>query len=744
MTEESIAASYVLKFINQTKRPVFLTGRAGTGKTTLLREIINTTHKNTVVVAPTGIAALNAGGVTIHSMFQLPFATFLPDEVRIQTPIRTETPNTLRAHHRQSSLKKTVIRKMELLVIDEVSMLRPDLLDAIDQVLKHIRRSNLPYGGAQVLFIGDLLQLPPVIKDDEWRVLSQFYRGKYFFHSRVSQSHPPLYIELSKIYRQTDEDFISVLNRLRNNSITPDDQRYLNQFYRPNFELRSHPGYIILTTHNAKADATNAEALGLLSTKPVRFFADITGDFPQHIFPVDQVITLKVGSQVMFVKNDPSPEKLFYNGKIGVVKELSSEEVKVHFPDEDLTIGVDRYEWENIRYKVDPATGEIQEEVIGTFVQYPLKLAWAITIHKSQGLTFDKAALDVSRVFMPGQAYVALSRLRSTRGLILLSPMRLNGIASDEDVLTFAENRAHVEQLESELVAGTMQYLHSEFSAAFQLETLLGHWRFHLAEYDGAKAGKLACRELVVQEISDFGEVADAAQRFRHQLAHLFQAQEPDLPFICQRVLAATDYLFPRVDRMEDTLWKIIHTASGISKSKLWIDSLIELEELTSAAALSLLRIRALATTLQQGKPICREHIYTPAMAGYRHGKKEKFGSISVKKLRIKKQPKKSTYEETLEMFRKGMSINEIAVQRNLGEQTIAGHIARWIREGEVLISDVMPPDRQEKLRSVFEGYDKEVLGPLKEKLGDTVSWDELKFYQAHATRASAPPVPQE
>jgi ATP-dependent exoDNAse (exonuclease V) alpha subunit len=430
MESLSAEANYVLQFINQTNRSIFLTGKAGTGKTTLLKEIIKSTHKNCVVVAPTGIAALNAGGVTIHSMFQLPFGGFIPDNSKPQflENSKFETKATLRRHFKMSGLKKSVIQNMELLIIDEVSMLRSDLMDAIDFMLQSVRRKNLPFGGVQVLFIGDLLQLPPIIRDEEWRTLRSYYKGKFFFHSHVIQQNPPLYIELSKIFRQTDEQFISVLNNLRNNQISQNDIQILNQFVQPNFDLKANKGYITLTTHNVKADSINSQSLLDLNGKSKVYKALIVDDFPEKIYPLEEKLELKVGAQVMFIKNDLSFDKNYFNGKMGVIKSLSDEEIMVHFPEENKTIEVERYEWQNIRYYVDENTKEINEEVLGTFTHYPIKLAWAITVHKSQGLTFDKAALDVSQVFLPGQAYVALSRLRSLNGLVLLSPLQMNGI----------------------------------------------------------------------------------------------------------------------------------------------------------------------------------------------------------------------------------------------------------------------------------------------------------------------------
>src|SRR5690554_1551203 len=373
--EVSELAQYTVNFINQTSRNVFLTGKAGTGKTTLLKEIIETTHKNTVVVAPTGIAALNAGGVTIHSLFQLPFAGFLPTHnqpPQIGANIRFENRNTLRRHFRMSKTKQEVLRNMELLIIDEVSMLRADVLDAMDFMLQSIRRNNEAFGGVQVLFIGDLLQLPPVVRHQEWEVFKNYYAGMFFFHSHVIQQNPLLYIELDKIYRQTEQSFIEVLNNLRNNHITPQDIELLNKYVQPDFDVKNKQGYITLTTHNAKADNLNQTALKELKGKKHSYYPEIVGDFPEKIYPIEEELELKLGAQIIFIKNDLSYEKRYFNGKMGIIHSLSEEEIVVHFPEENKFIEIEKYEWENIRYTVDENTKEINDEVLGTFTHYPI------------------------------------------------------------------------------------------------------------------------------------------------------------------------------------------------------------------------------------------------------------------------------------------------------------------------------------------------------------------------------------
>ena len=446
-------AEYVLQFINLTKQNIFLTGKAGTGKTTLLREIVKNTHKKTVIVAPTGIAAINAGGVTIHSMFQLPFGCFVPSFTSENYSVYTkvENKNTIYKHFKFSGQKRNVLINLELLVIDEVSMLRPDLLDAIDFVLQKIKRNTLPFGGVQVLFIGDLLQLPPIIKPDEWQVIKDYYKGKFFFHAQVFQNQQPLYIELEKIYRQQDMTFVDILNNLRNNIITLEDKKLLEKYINPAFDTKANKGYITITTHNNKADFINKNELQAIDLPSVKFYATVTGDFPQHQYPIEEVLEFKIGAQVMFIKNDPNPEKRYFNGKMGFITTLNTEEIIVHFPEENVFITVEEHEWNNIKYSLNESSKDIEEEVLGTFVQYPIRLAWAITVHKSQGLTFEKAVLDVSDVFVAGQLYVALSRLTSLNGLVLMNHLNMNGITNEQDVMEYATNKADKQTIEQNL-----------------------------------------------------------------------------------------------------------------------------------------------------------------------------------------------------------------------------------------------------------------------------------------------------
>ncbi|RTY85213.1 helicase [Flavobacterium sp. LS1P28] len=748
----SEAAAYTIRFINQTHRSIFLTGKAGTGKTTLLREIIQTTHKNTVVVAPTGIAALNAGGVTIHSMFQLPFGGFIPDNSSPQFSESTkfETKATLRRHFKMSGLKKSVIRNMELLIIDEVSMLRADLLDAMDYMMQTVRKRNTAFGGVQVLYIGDLLQLPPVIRDEEWRTLKTYYKGKFFFHSHVVQQNPPLYIELSKIFRQTDDTFISVLNNLRNNEISQQDIQTLNQYVKPDFDLKANKGYITLTTHNNKADTMNAQALQDLEGKLVVYKPEITGDFPDKIFPVEQQLQLKVGAQIMFVKNDLSFDKHYFNGKMGVIKSLSSKEILVHFPEENKTIEVERYEWQNIRYKVDETTKEIDEEVLGTFVHYPIKLAWAITVHKSQGLTFDKAALDVSQVFLPGQAYVALSRLRSLEGLILLSPLRMNGISNDQDVMDYSLNKASDSFLENALHFETKNFIHNYLTNTFDWNDLAQEWRNHKFSYNEkseiSEKSKHAVWAKKQTEIIE--QLLDPSKKFISQLNTLFGQETVDLNHVSERIQAAFSYFLKPMDELVfEILWKI-EEVKRIKKVKTFYDELIVLEELQTKAVLRLMKAKLLIETVVAGEAISKEKLTSSEIKNYIIRKTEaiqnQFKELNITLITDDKDierytskkakttvPKKTTVQETYELWVEKKSIADIATIRVLTKQTIYTHFVKLIQTKAVSISEVLSEDKMQDLAAAFAGYKEESLNALMEKYGHKFSWEEARMYKA-------------
>lgn len=753
MESISAEANYVLQFINQTNRSIFLTGKAGTGKTTLLKEIIKTTHKKTVVVAPTGIAALNASGVTIHSMFQLPFGGFLPDanaNAQFTAGIKFESKETLRRHFKMSAVKKAVIQNMELLIIDEVSMLRSDLLDAIDFMLQSVRKKKTHFGGVQVLFIGDLLQLPPVVRDEEWRVLRNYYKGKFFFHAHVIQQYPPLYVELSKIYRQTEESFISILNNLRNNTITSENIQFLNQYVQPNFDLKQNQGYITLTTHNNKADTINKQSISDLEGVPYYYSAKIVDDFPDKIFPLDETLELKVGAQVMFIKNDLSFDKNYYNGKMGFIKSLSSDEIFVHFPEENKTIEVERYEWENIRYNVNSLNKEIEEEVLGTFSHYPIKLAWAITIHKSQGLTFDKAALDVSQVFMPGQAYVALSRLRSLNGLILLSPLKVNGISSDEDVIEYATNKASEEILNHALQQETRNYIHNYLKNSFNWAELAQEWRNHKFSYlDSDVSAKSKHKNWAANQLELCDSILVPSVKFMSQLDKLFYTENVDFEFINLRIEAAYNYFFEKLDAL---MYQILYKIEEVKRMKLmkqFYDELQTIEELQTNAILRLMKAKKMIETIVNQKPIHKESLQSEAIKSYKINKIERVfedykqnnqALISIKEdenlylpknKNSEKTAKKPTTQITYEMWIEKNSIEQIAELRKLSPSTILGHFTKLIKEKAVSITDFMPQDKIDQLTKEFENYKEESVTPMKEKLGDAFTWEELRMFKA-------------
>jgi hypothetical protein len=416
-----------LQFINKTDRNLFITGKAGTGKTTFLHKIKNESLKRMVIVAPTGVAAINAKGVTIHSFFQMPFGPILPNQIA----------NTSNAQRKFSKTKIDIIKSLDLVIIDEISMVRADLLDGIDQVMRRYKNRNKVFGGAQVLMIGDLQQLSPVVKPNEWSLLQQYYNTVYFFSSKAYQEANVVSIELKHIYRQKNEDFITILNEIRNDKLSEHSASVLNERYNPTFSPSKDDGYITLTTHNNRAHLINESELNKIKNRSYFFDAAISGKFNENAFPNSEKLELKVGAQVMFIKNDSSQEKRFFNGKIGIVTDISRENVTVQCANEIDEIVTEKETWENINYSINEETKEIKEDITGSFSQIPLRLAWAITIHKSQGLTFEKAIIDAEASFAHGQTYVAMSRCTSLEGLVLKTPIKSSSIINDKTVSSF-------------------------------------------------------------------------------------------------------------------------------------------------------------------------------------------------------------------------------------------------------------------------------------------------------------------
>jgi GTPase SAR1 family protein len=421
-------------FIQFTNRNVFLTGKAGTGKTTFLHNLKRSSPKRMIVVAPTGVAAINAGGVTIHSFFQLAFHPHIPSSPEEPSQVGRSLAS---GNFKMSREKVNIIKSLDLLVIDEISMVRADLLDAVDSILRRYKNHLLPFGGVQLLMIGDLQQLAPVVKDEDWEILGKYYHTAFFFGSLALQQTDYITIELRHVYRQKDLSFITLLNKIRDNQLDSAALQELNKRYDPEFDPDSNGGYITLTTHNAQAQSLNDSRLLKLPGKVRTFKAKVKDDFPEFAYPTAFELHLKTGAQVMFVKNDISKEKLYFNGKIGKIVDIDEDVITVQCPDDADNIQVEKVEWQNMKYTLDDETKEIQETVIGTFTQYPLKLAWAITIHKSQGLTFDKVIIDARAAFAHGQVYVALSRCRTLEGIVLSTPVSQRGIITDPTVSGF-------------------------------------------------------------------------------------------------------------------------------------------------------------------------------------------------------------------------------------------------------------------------------------------------------------------
>lgn len=504
------------QIIANTDTHLFLTGKAGTGKTTFLRNLRDELPKRMVVVAPTGIAAINAQGTTIHSFFQLGFGPLIPGAQQTSKKYK----------FRKSKLQ--LIRSVDLIVIDEISMVRADVLDAIDGVLRQYRDRSKPFGGVQMLMIGDMQQLAPVAKEDEWRMLSPYYATPYFFSSKVLENTPFVTVELQKVYRQSDAFFLDLLNKVRTNTADADTLATLNQRYIPNFMPAREDGYIRLTTHNYQADTINRQEMDKLTTAPMTFVAVIEKEFPETSFPTEETLTLKKGAQVMFIKNDSSPEKNYYNGMIGEVTDFEENVIVVRALENNEYINVGHETWENTRYDLNPDTKEITEEVIGTFSQYPLKPAWAITVHKSQGLTFEKAIIDVQQSFAHGQTYVALSRCKSLEGMVLSNPIPPSAIINDAAVSQFTNDPRHqqpdnerLELMERQYMLRLMDELFSFTSLHFGFNDMIRLMREH---FYGSQPRTYAAWN---EALEKFKGPEDVARKFHNQYCNLVMSS-PD------------------------------------------------------------------------------------------------------------------------------------------------------------------------------------------------------------------------
>ena len=536
-------------FAMDTDRSLFITGKAGTGKTTFLKRLRERSLKVMAVVAPTGVAAINAGGMTIHSFFQLPIRTLLP------TP---QSYRQLFAEQRMTQRKRNMLYHLEMLIIDEISMVRADVLDAVDAVLRRYKhRPNQPFGGVQVVMIGDLFQLSPVVtRGDEQQAMSKYYDGPYFFNAKVMEQLHPVYIELDHVFRQQDADFVSLLNEVRENRLTDAGRAMLNARYKPDFKNTDDDFHITLTTHNSIADNINGHELSQLPGRERSFRAEVVKDFPQNNFPADETLTLKQGARVMFIRNDDQNPRRFYNGKMGIVDDITDETIIVRCDDGDVEVG--RMEWSNIRYREDEQTGTITEEKLGSFIQYPLRLAWAVTIHKSQGLTFDKVIIDAARAFASGQVYVALSRCRTLQGIVLSSPLHNALLANDTSVVEYTRRQPPIEASADMLPGARREHELKVFTALFDMRgplTITGQMRVRVKKAASFNGSTLTFIDDTEQRLN---ALLPVSEKFQAQLTRIIMMpdEQSSPQYLTRRLKAAAGYFMPLLSDIADSTAK--------------------------------------------------------------------------------------------------------------------------------------------------------------------------------------------
>lgn len=792
-------------FVTNTNRTIFLTGKAGTGKTTFLHHLKMKSLKRMVVVAPTGVAAINAKGVTIHSFFQMPFGPILPN---------SEASPSSSFNRKFSKTKINLIKSLDLLVIDEISMVRADLLDGIDKTLKRFRNSNEVFGGVQLLMIGDLQQLSPVVKEHEWYLLKPFYKNAFFFSSQSYQQCNAISIELKHIYRQENPLFITILNQIRNNSLSSASADELNKRYLPNFQPNEDEGYISLTTHNNKAKHFNQLKLEKLETKEQTYKAKIQGNFPEHSYPNKEELKLKVGAQVMFIKNDSSPEKRYFNGKIGKVVLLDKDEVVVHCPNDDFNIVSTPEVWENINYTLNPESKAISENVIGSFTQIPLRLAWSITIHKSQGLTFEKAIIDAESAFAHGQTYVALSRCKSLEGLVLSSKISSNQIISDTNVISFNKDAEANQPDETILLQAKRDYQLSLISEVFDFYKFLYPVNRILDLYYKNRGSIEGSVETPLTTIkSSVTSLLKVSHNFKLQLKTLVDSKDlPESHLVLQeRFKKALEYFSEQTRATIETAFNTLNFSTDNKAVREDIEKQVDtLDELLATKLLyfeglkvgfktnEFLELRAKSVFVGKEKPKKQRKAVTEGTANAElfellrelrnqiaqreelvhfqvftqkslyamcellpsttnelievHGMGKtriaKYGEEILQVIRtycndneietsdaskvsevIK--PKKKTADTktiSLNLFKAGKSMDQIALERELTTATIFGHLASFISTGEVKITDLMSVSNFKELKAVIPTKTFENLTDLKQQLNDKYSYGELRL----------------
>ncbi|MEO6313783.1 MAG: helix-turn-helix domain-containing protein [Chitinophagaceae bacterium] len=715
-------------FVHNTARHIFLTGKAGTGKTTFLKHIKEHVNKRAVVIAPTGVAAINAGGVTMHSFFQLPFGPFVPtaNQGFSNDAGSVADMHSLFKNIRFNADKRELLQELELLIIDEVSMVRADMLDAMDAILRHFRKKlQLPFGGVQVIYIGDMYQLPPVVPNNEWDILQAYYESPFFFSAKVIAEAPPLYIELKKIYRQNDQVFIDVLNRVRNNEVTGDDFTLLNARYQPDFRPPKEDKYITLSTHNKKAEAINAAALEKLPGKMMVFNGDISGDFSDKALPTDMHLQLKEGAQVMFIKNDSGADRKYFNGKLATITAMSKEEITVTAYDNNEVLKIEKETWRNIRYSYQKETDSIKEEELGNFTQYPLRLAWAVTIHKSQGLTFDKAIIDAGASFAPGQVYVALSRCTSLQGMVLLSKLVPSAIATDKRVVAFARKEAAAEELRQILEQEARRYLGGELVKCFDYNKITRAMEEWGELLPGKKLPDIrAALSLTQSSLRKAEEQSLVAEKFQLQLYQLLaQAEESgSLSVLGDRVTRGIDY-FVRMAGQELLLPLQQHIASlqHAAKVKKY------LFDLTVIEGVLVQQIKNMIAARYSGIVFCTN----PDIYQQYTSSNEPPVQHAVKKTNTKG----ASQAETLDLFKRGKTVQQIAAMRQLAESTVGGHLALFVRTGEIDVLELLTAEKLNRILPVVIETAGNEISAVKEILGESFSYAEIRIVLNHWQR---------
>ncbi len=739
---------FASRFLNTTSSHVFLTGKAGTGKTTFLKSLAEYTHKNFIVVAPTGIAALNAGGVTIHSQFLLPPVTFLPDRFLpddFAESGRVLNQNVLARKHPLNSARKQVLRSIDLLVIDEVSMLRADLLDAIDYRMK-AARSNFrqSFGGVQVLFIGDLYQLPPVVRNEEQEVLSRYYKSPWFYEAKALQEDPPVYIELDKIFRQHDSGFIDILNNLRNNTVTKHDIETLNQYYKPADEISSLQEVITLTTHNYKADELNQRELRNLNSPSHFFDAFLEGDFPESMYPVQASLELKEGAQIMFIRNDTSEDKKYFNGKLATVHKIEDDDIWVTMAGTHEEYMLKRERWENKRYTVESNSHEMGEEVIGSFEQYPVKLAWAITVHKSQGLTFEKAIIDVGQAFAGGQVYVALSRLRSLDGLVLRTRITPSVISTDEQVAAFALANHQPERLTEVIQKKQQLYLQQLINQTFDFSLLIKDLNY--VQKDKGEEG--FTEETMKPVLTQLVEILEAekinTEKFRRQLIDLLLTNQHSL--LLERITKGRAYYRSFLFQAMKLLLEHLQVMKKQTRVKTYVNQLTELDLALSKKLEEVDKALHLTEGILQGRAEFEFDTITKQRFAERKALVDEINksfqghepTTRKRKPRKERKSKKadapSTYDITLDLFKSGMTIDQVSKERGLVASTIEGHLAKAVETARLDIFSFMNEKEvteiTDAIRLLPEGFvSKQLYDALEGKYG----YGKLRAVMAHA-----------